>query len=151
MFNFSHLLDSPLKRPHRLATRQTERRRAEPLHVELPVLAGQRLFEHHREVGPVGHALAQRFDRGCTVVALGGGVVGDVAGFAAATFRRSLDWVSCPTTLVGQVDAGIGGKTGIDVATKNDVGSSSTITLGSIARTPASARTDSYTNSRFAR
>ena len=45
---------------------------------------------------------------------LGGGAVTDVAGFAAATFRRGLDWVSCPTTLVGQVDAGMGGKTGID-------------------------------------
>ncbi|MFM7553026.1 MAG: 3-dehydroquinate synthase family protein, partial [Actinomycetota bacterium] len=57
------------------------------------------------------------------VCAVGGGAVTDVAGFAAATFRRGLDWVSCPTTLVGQVDAGIGGKTGIDVAAKNDVGS----------------------------
>jgi shikimate kinase/3-dehydroquinate synthase len=57
------------------------------------------------------------------VVAIGGGAVTDVTGFAAATFRRGLDWVSCPTTLVGQVDAGIGGKTGIDVAAKNDVGS----------------------------
>lgn len=56
------------------------------------------------------------------VVAVGGGAVTDVAGFAAATFRRGLDWLSCPTTLVGQVDAGIGGKTGIDVAAKNDVG-----------------------------
>lgn len=56
------------------------------------------------------------------VCAVGGGAVTDVAGFAAATFRRGLDWVSCPTTLVGQVDAGIGGKTGIDVAAKNDVG-----------------------------
>lgn len=56
------------------------------------------------------------------VVAVGGGAVTDVTGFAAATFRRGLDWLSCPTTLVGQVDAGIGGKTGIDVAAKNDVG-----------------------------
>ncbi|MGA0122330.1 MAG: bifunctional shikimate kinase/3-dehydroquinate synthase [Gaiellales bacterium] len=56
------------------------------------------------------------------VCGVGGGAVTDVAGFAAATFRRGLDWVSCPTTLVGQVDAGIGGKTGIDVAAKNDVG-----------------------------
>lgn len=56
------------------------------------------------------------------VCAVGGGAVTDVAGLAAATFRRGLDWASCPTTLVGQVDAGIGGKTGIDVAAKNDVG-----------------------------
>ncbi len=61
-------------------------------------------------------------ERRDVIVAVGGGAVTDVAGFAAATFRRGLDWVSCPTTLVGQVDAGIGGKTGIDVAAKNDVG-----------------------------
>jgi shikimate kinase/3-dehydroquinate synthase len=61
-------------------------------------------------------------ERRDVVVAVGGGAVTDVAGFAAATFRRGLDWVSCPTTLVGQVDAGMGGKTGIDVAAKNDVG-----------------------------
>ncbi len=61
-------------------------------------------------------------ERRDVVVAVGGGAVTDVAGFAAATFRRGVDWVSCPTTLVGQVDAGIGGKTGIDVAAKNDVG-----------------------------
>jgi len=69
-------------------------------------------------------AMAQHeLERRDLVCAVGGGAVTDVAGFAAATFRRGLDWVSCPTTLVGQVDAGIGGKTGIDVAAKNDVGS----------------------------
>jgi shikimate kinase/3-dehydroquinate synthase len=46
----------------------------------------------------------------------------DVVGFAAATFRRGLPWIASPTTLVGQVDAAIGGKTAIDVAAKNDVG-----------------------------
>lgn len=66
---------------------------------------------------------AAELERRDVVVAIGGGAVTDLAGFAAATFRRGVDWVSCPTTLVGQVDAGIGGKTGIDVAAKNDVGS----------------------------
>jgi 3-dehydroquinate synthetase len=56
------------------------------------------------------------------VVAVGGGAITDVAGFAAATFRRGLAWIAVPTTLVGQVDAAIGGKTAIDVAAKNDVG-----------------------------
>ena len=56
-----------------------------------------------------------RLDRGGTVVALGGGCTTDVAGFAAATYLRGVAWVSVPTTLVGQVDAGIGGKTGIDL------------------------------------
>jgi len=54
------------------------------------------------------------FDRDCTVVALGGGVVGDLAGFVAATFLRGIRWVQVPTTLLAQVDAAIGGKTGIN-------------------------------------
>ncbi len=54
-------------------------------------------------------------DRSGTIVALGGGAATDTAGFAAATHLRGVPWVSVPTTLVGQVDAGIGGKTAIDV------------------------------------
>ncbi|HEX3806794.1 MAG TPA: bifunctional shikimate kinase/3-dehydroquinate synthase [Gaiellaceae bacterium] len=62
-------------------------------------------------------------DRGGTVVALGGGALTDAAGFAAATYLRGVPWVSVPTTLVGQVDAGIGGKTAIDIPQgKNLVG-----------------------------
>jgi shikimate kinase/3-dehydroquinate synthase len=57
------------------------------------------------------------------VVALGGGSTTDVAGFAAATYMRGVDWTAVPTTLVGQVDAGIGGKTAIDLpGAKNVVG-----------------------------
>ncbi len=55
-------------------------------------------------------------DRDGTVVALGGGTTTDVAGFAAATYLRGVPWVPVPTTLVGQVDAAIGGKTGVDTA-----------------------------------
>ena len=54
-------------------------------------------------------------DRAGTVVALGGGSVTDTAGFAAATYLRGVPWVAVPTTLVGQVDAAIGGKTAIDL------------------------------------
>jgi shikimate kinase/3-dehydroquinate synthase len=58
-----------------------------------------------------------------TIVALGGGCVTDVAGFVAATHLRGVPWVAVPTTLVGQVDAAIGGKTGVDTAQgKNRVG-----------------------------
>lgn len=58
--------------------------------------------------------LANRCDRGTTIVALGGGVVGDIAGFAAATYQRGVHFVQVPTTLLAQVDSSVGGKTGIN-------------------------------------
>jgi 3-dehydroquinate synthase len=66
-------------------------------------------------------------DAGCardtTVVALGGGVVGDLAGFVAATYMRGVPVVQCPTTLLAMIDASLGGKTGVDTAAgKNLVG-----------------------------
>jgi shikimate kinase / 3-dehydroquinate synthase len=64
-----------------------------------------------------------RIDRSGTIVALGGGALTDAAGFAAGTYLRGVAWVSVPTTLVGQVDAGIGGKTAVDLPEgKNLVG-----------------------------
>jgi len=67
--------------------------------------------------------LAERIERRDLVVALGGGVVGDLAGFAAAVTRRGLDFVQVPTTLLAQVDSSVGGKTGINAAQgKNLVG-----------------------------
>ena len=68
-------------------------------------------------------ALDPPVDRGCMIVALGGGVPGDVAGFIAATTLRGLRWVQCPTTLLADVDASVGGKTGVDHPTgKNLIG-----------------------------
>ena len=58
--------------------------------------------------------IAARIERGDLVVALGGGVIGDLAGFAAASVRRGLDFVQVPTTLLAQVDSSVGGKTGIN-------------------------------------
>ena len=67
--------------------------------------------------------LANKMDRRSAVVALGGGVVGDLAGFAAATFMRGLDFVQLPTSLLAQVDAGVGGKTAVDFdGVKNLIG-----------------------------
>ncbi len=59
--------------------------------------------------------LTNQLDRGSTVVALGGGVVSDMAGFAAATYLRGIRWVGLPTTLLSMADASLGGKTGADL------------------------------------
>lgn len=67
--------------------------------------------------------LRRGLDRGSLVVAFGGGVVTDLAGFAAATYMRGIDWVAVPTTLLGMVDAAVGGKVGANLLrTKNAVG-----------------------------
>lgn len=58
--------------------------------------------------------LAAPFDRSCTLVALGGGVVGDMTGFAAACYQRGVDFIQIPTTLLSQVDSSVGGKTGVN-------------------------------------
>ncbi len=74
---------------------------------------------------------ARRLDRGDALLALGGGIVGDITGFVAAAYRRGIAVVQCPTTLLSMVDAAVGGKTGVnlpvtsrgvEVLTKNTVG-----------------------------
>ncbi len=68
--------------------------------------------------------LAAKCERGTMIVALGGGVIGDLAGFAASVLLRGVDFVQIPTTLLSQVDSSVGGKTGINTAAgKNLVGS----------------------------
>lgn len=63
------------------------------------------------------------FGRDCTLIALGGGVIGDMTGFAAASFMRGVDFIQVPTTLLAQVDSSVGGKTGINHALgKNMIG-----------------------------
>ena len=64
-----------------------------------------------------------RFSRSDVVVALGGGVVGDLAGFAASIYMRGIDFINCPTTTLSMIDSSIGGKTAVDLGdTKNIVG-----------------------------
>lgn len=58
--------------------------------------------------------LENRFNRTCTLIALGGGVVGDMTGFAAASYQRGVDFIQIPTTLLSQVDSSVGGKTGVN-------------------------------------
>ena len=64
------------------------------------------------------------FSRQSVIIAAGGGSVTDAAGFAAAVYMRGINWISVPTTFLGQIDAGIGGKTAVDfLGTKNIIGS----------------------------
>jgi 3-dehydroquinate synthase len=58
--------------------------------------------------------LKSRFDRTCTLIALGGGVVGDMTGYAAASYQRGVNFIQVPTTLLSQVDSSVGGKTGVN-------------------------------------
>jgi 3-dehydroquinate synthase len=83
--------------------------------------------ETSKSIGSIGaiweELLAVGADRKSVVVAVGGGVVGDLAGFAAATFARGLAFLQVPTTLLAQVDSSVGGKTGINLSSaKNMVG-----------------------------
>ena len=74
--------------------------------------------ESHKTLANVSRMLdvlvANRFARDACVVALGGGVVGDMAGFAAACYQRGVAFVQIPTTLLSQVDSSVGGKTGVN-------------------------------------
>jgi len=95
----------------------------EPLHASIRIMPGeQSKTVAHAEI--VWRELVRHgATRADVVVALGGGVVGDLAGFCAATFQRGMRHVQVPTTLVAQVDSAYGGKTGVDLAeAKNYVG-----------------------------
>jgi 3-dehydroquinate synthase len=83
--------------------------------------------EEHKNLETISHLwksfLENGLDRKSTVIALGGGVVGDMVGFAAATYMRGIDWIGVPTTLLAMVDSSLGGKTGFDLPQgKNLVG-----------------------------
>jgi len=74
-------------------------------------------------ISVIDRLLAQKVDRSTTIVALGGGVIGDLAGFAAAATLRGLPFIQIPTTLLSQVDSSVGGKTGINsIYGKNLIG-----------------------------
>jgi len=98
-----------------------------PLYLE-KTLAGLQNFETTSVILPDGEKfknlevlnqifdelLSKRFDRRATLIALGGGVVGDMTGFAAACYQRGVPFIQIPTTLLAQVDSSVGGKTGVN-------------------------------------
>ena len=94
---------------------------AEPTVVTLPMGEGSKSFARLEQL--LSGMLAKGFTRTDCVVAVGGGVIGDLSGFAAACFMRGIDFYNIPTTLLSQVDSSIGGKTAIDLdGVKNCVG-----------------------------
>ena len=83
-------------------------------HVRIEVPPGERSKSFERLEAVVDAIIAARLERRDVVVALGGGVVGDLAGFASAIVRRGMSFVQIPTSLLAQVDSSVGGKTGIN-------------------------------------
>lgn len=82
--------------------------------VEIPVKAGESLKELKALYPLYGEMIKAGVDRSSVLVALGGGSVGDAAGFVASTYMRGIPWVGLPTTLLAQVDSAVGGKTAVN-------------------------------------
>ncbi|CFY08698.1 3-dehydroquinate synthase AroB [Syntrophomonas zehnderi OL-4] len=94
------------------------------LKIEVAVLAGGESCKNLETLGWLYEQMISKgLDRQSTVFALGGGVVGDIAGFAAASFMRGIGYIQLPTSLLAQVDSSVGGKTGVNLSLgKNLVG-----------------------------
>ena len=92
--------------------------------VKVCVLPDGEQYKNQDSINQIYDALmAEHFNRDVTLIALGGGVVGDMTGFAAASFMRGVNFIQIPTTLLSQVDSSVGGKTGINHAQgKNMIG-----------------------------
>jgi len=80
--------------------------------IVLPAGEQTKTLDHFQEL--TDRILDEKIERGTALVALGGGVIGDLTGFAAATLLRGVDFIQVPTTLLSQVDSSVGGKTGIN-------------------------------------
>lgn len=97
---------------------------SEKFSVAICVLRDGEQYKNQQSINQIYDVLmAEHFNRDVTLVALGGGVVGDMTGFAAASFMRGVNFIQIPTTLLAQVDSSVGGKTGINHALgKNMIG-----------------------------
>jgi 3-dehydroquinate synthase len=82
--------------------------------IVLPAGEGTKSFAHLEQL--LAQLFEAQIERGDTIIALGGGVIGDLTGFAASIFRRGIDFIQVPTTLLAQVDSSVGGKTAINTA-----------------------------------
>jgi len=83
--------------------------------VQVTILPDGEQYKTLETVNSIFDALLEaKFDRSATLIALGGGVVGDITGFAAASYLRGVDFIQIPTTLLSQVDSSVGGKTGVN-------------------------------------
>ena len=83
-------------------------------HTEITLCAGEQTKSFSQLERVINELLDQKVERGTCLIALGGGVIGDLAGFAAAIALRGIDYIQIPTTLLSQVDSSVGGKTGIN-------------------------------------
>jgi len=83
--------------------------------------AGEENKNHNTVSNIYNFLLDNKFDRDSVIVALGGGIVGDVAGFVASTFMRGISFIQIPTTLVAQIDSSVGGKVGINFENKKNI------------------------------
>ncbi len=103
---------------------QTVREALAGYHLETVILPDGEEFKNLEILNRIFDALLEhRFNRNCSLIALGGGVVGDITGFAAACYQRGVDFIQIPTTLLAQVDSSVGGKTGVNHALgKNMIG-----------------------------
>ena len=97
---------------------------AEQFTVKVCMLPDGEQYKNQTSINQIYDALmAEHFNRDVTLIALGGGVIGDMTGFAAASFMRGVNFIQIPTTLLSQVDSSVGGKTGINHAQgKNMIG-----------------------------
>jgi 3-dehydroquinate synthase len=85
------------------------------LNVEVTILPDGEQYKTLETTKTIFDALLNaKFDRSATLIALGGGVVGDITGFAAASYQRGINFIQIPTTLLSQVDSSVGGKTGVN-------------------------------------
>lgn len=98
--------------PLYLATLRSALGDRDVIHVALPDGEQEKRLESMLPI--VDEMLVNGFDRDCLVIALGGGVVGDLAGFVAASYQRGVGYVQIPTTLLAMVDSSVGGKTGVN-------------------------------------